>query len=274
MASLPADGGKPVASKVVLVVDDDLHTLAALKVPLLRKGYAVTAVTNGEVAVGWLGRATPDLAILNPVLPGISGQEVCRRLRRQGSAADIPVIFLASRGSVQGQVDAQLAGGDLYVVKPLDVDRLVDLVEALLASPAPRAATQPSSAPGARRVLLVDDDQDSLELTTLLLERMGYVVATATGGEAALRWLDRQVPDLVLLDVLMPDLSGFDVCRKIRGDLRTRNTPVIFLSGRLATLEAQIEAKLAGSNDWLAKPIEPDRLTRMVHLLLKALPSA
>src|SRR5262249_21753729 len=121
-----------------------------------------------------------------------------------------------------------------------------------------------------KRVLLVDDDADSLEVLQAILEHYGYEVVTAARGQEALDRLQQDTPDLVLLDVLLPDLSGFEICRKIRQREQTMKIPVICLSGKLDSLDAQLEARLAGSDVFLGKPVQPDRLIDLVGRCLQA----
>jgi two-component system, cell cycle response regulator len=289
MSATRSDGELPQRPRILLV-DDDLMTLAATKVPLLKHGYDVTAVTSGEVALGWLDRQTPDVVLLDIVLPGISGFEICRRLRERPDTANVPVIFLTVRASLEAQAEAQRVGGDLYLVKPADIDRLLFFVQLLLQSPprgakalrvlpetmhVPRVKAPPAppaviAAAGRKRVLLVDDEAESLEVTKVILEHYGYEVVTAACGLDALELLARERPDLVLLDILLPDVSGFEICRRMRREEPTMKIPVICLSGKLDSLDAQIEARLAGSDVFLGKPIQPDRLIDLVGRCLQA----
>lgn len=116
-------------------------------------------------------------------------------------------------------------------------------------------------------ILAVDDNPAGVGALRQILIQKGYEVATAMSGEEALEFLAKRVPDLVLLDVAMPGLSGYDVCRKIREDPRTASVPVIFLTGKGGAKDMK-EGKAAGSDLYLTKPILATRLTAMLEMFL------
>lgn len=116
-------------------------------------------------------------------------------------------------------------------------------------------------------VLVADDDPDILELVALRLERAGYEVVQATDGEQALQLATELHPDLAVLDVTMPKLTGYDVTRRIRADDATRQMRVILLTARVQ--EADVALGFAsGADDYLKKPFSPEDLRARVAALL------
>jgi two-component system phosphate regulon response regulator PhoB len=118
-----------------------------------------------------------------------------------------------------------------------------------------------------KTILTVDDDPDMLEFIRLYLEPEGYAIVAVKSGPAALRWLADSAPDLILLDVGMPGVSGFDVCRQIRENDKTRRTPVIFLTQKDRP-EDYVKGRVAGGDLYLLKPVLPNRLVSTVAMLL------
>jgi CheY-like chemotaxis protein len=118
-----------------------------------------------------------------------------------------------------------------------------------------------------RRILVVDDDEVILRAVSQALARKGYEVATADSGAAAVDWLSEHQPDLVILDIVMPDMSGYEVCRILRLSSGTAQTPVIFLTSKKGRDDMD-EATQAGSDLFLTKPILPSRLINMVEMFL------
>ena len=119
--------------------------------------------------------------------------------------------------------------------------------------------------PGAMRVLIVDDDRPSLKMTAFLLREEGYNVFTADNGHDALRMIDEKTPDLLILDVMMPGMDGWEVTRQLR---RSTNLPIIILSAKGETTDRVFGLDL-GADDYLAKPFEPSELLARVRAVLR-----
>ena len=115
------------------------------------------------------------------------------------------------------------------------------------------------------RILVVDDDPPSVKMISFLLREEGYEVVSADNGESALELVDREAPDLVILDVMMPHLDGFEVCRRIR---QKQDVPVIFLSAKGETVDKVAGLEL-GADDYLAKPFEPSELLARVKAVTR-----
>jgi two-component system phosphate regulon response regulator PhoB len=117
------------------------------------------------------------------------------------------------------------------------------------------------------RVLVVDDDGVIRELIRSTLLNAGLDVTTAVDGRSALAAISRRLPDLVVLDVMMPDLSGVDICRQLRGTPRTERLPIIMLTAQVH-VQSQSEGLLAGADLYLMKPFSPRALLAKIELLL------
>jgi len=115
------------------------------------------------------------------------------------------------------------------------------------------------------RILAVDDDRNNLKMLAFLLGEEGYEVLTAETGRAALALLDSHHPDLVILDVMMPQMDGLEVCRRIR---QTMDIPIIILSAKGETTDKVLGLEL-GADDYLPKPFEPSELLARVKAVLR-----
>jgi DNA-binding response OmpR family regulator len=116
----------------------------------------------------------------------------------------------------------------------------------------------------AKTVLVVDDEQDILDLVRFRLEHDGYRVLTASDGQTGLTLAQTERPDLCILDVMMPKLSGLEVLAHLRGDPATANTPVILLTARGQDADVDRGFEL-GAHDYITKPFSPKELRRRVH---------
>jgi len=120
----------------------------------------------------------------------------------------------------------------------------------------------------ARCILVVDDEPDLLELVRFNLDRAGYRVETAASGEEALASLRRSIPDLLVLDLMLPDLSGEEVCRRLRADPRLASLPVIMLTAKSEEVDRVVGFEL-GADDYVTKPFSPRELVLRVNALLR-----
>ncbi|MBU0513199.1 MAG: two-component system response regulator [Proteobacteria bacterium] len=116
----------------------------------------------------------------------------------------------------------------------------------------------------AKKILVVDDDPRNRELLEALLTPLGYQTLMAENGEDALEQVRLHAPDLILLDVMMPGLDGFEVTRRLKGDERTRSIPVVMVTA-LQNVEHRIEALEAGANDFMSKPVDRAELQATVQ---------
>ena len=121
----------------------------------------------------------------------------------------------------------------------------------------------------AKRILVVDDDENILNLERTILEQKGFEVTAAAGGAEALQLLATRDFDLVLLDVMMPEVDGFTVCRKIKEDGRLKDTPVIFLTAKGGG-EALAEGFESGAVMYINKPFTANKLLTIVNTMLES----
>lgn len=119
-----------------------------------------------------------------------------------------------------------------------------------------------------QRILLVDDDADALAMLRLILQRRGYEVMTAQSGMQALSSMAHELPDVVILDIMMPQMDGYQVCRRIKTDPRTAHVPVALFSAKSQPVD-QMEGFRAGADDFIEKPVHPDTLIERINTLLE-----
>ena len=126
--------------KRILAVDDDATALGALRQILTQKGYDVTTAGNGPDALNVLEKDTAfDLVILDVAMPGMTGYEVCRAIRKDSRIQDVPVIFLTAKGLLMDMAEGEDAGSDLYLIKPVLATKLLNMVGMFLSEDTPLA---------------------------------------------------------------------------------------------------------------------------------------
>jgi PAS domain S-box-containing protein len=208
----------------ILVVEDNPLTRKMLRLTLESEGYGVVEAGDGRSALASAEQELPALVLQDLILPDMNGFELLRRLRALGGNS-VPILALS--GFLNRMEDARSAeaGFNALLVKPIEPTRLLEVIRPYMPS---REAVVPTG--GGRRVLVVDDDLVQLELTRLHLTQLGFHVISTTSTRAALRVARECPPDVILSDVLMPELDGFQLCFEVRRDPTLARVPVVLAS--------------------------------------------
>jgi two-component system, OmpR family, response regulator VicR len=119
-----------------------------------------------------------------------------------------------------------------------------------------------------RHIVCIEDEPEMIDLIRLILGRRGYEVTGATGGEAGLQAVRAELPDLVLLDLMMPDMDGWEVYQQMKADESTRNIPVIVVTAKAQSIDKVLGLHIAKVDDYIAKPFSPQELLTSVEKTL------
>ncbi len=223
----PPEGTGRGAAHTVLVIDDEPAVREIVQRFLAREGYRVKTAASGEEGLRLARAAAPDVITLDVLMPGMDGWAVLAALKADPRLADVPVIMLTI---VEEKNLGYALGAAEYLVKPLDRDRLVQVIR----------RHRPE-----RPILVVDDEAEQRALLRRILEREGYAVMEAENGAVALARLRGRAAGLILLDLMMPEMDGFELVEELRGQEAWRALPVVVITGRDLTPEER--ARLSGS---------------------------
>lgn len=243
----------PPVGTMVLVVEDEADIANLIRIHLERAGYAVQIAGRGEEALRLARQTHPGLITLDIRLPDMDGFAVLERLKEDPQTADIPVVIVSivpdrEQGLRLGAVD--------YLDKPIDEERLIELVRRVL----PRQGL----------ILVVDDDRDTLSLMREALHRHGFSVQTTEQGKRAIQIARETHPALILLDLKLRDVDGYQVLRNLKSDPHTRDIPVVVMSGSVTDEELKEQRALAlGAVRFLTKPFAVDDFVREISALVQ-----
>jgi len=124
----------------------------------------------------------------------------------------------------------------------------------------------------AKKILIVDDDPDLVEAVSTILESKGYAVAAAYGGVEGVAKAKSESPDLIVLDVMMPDKDGYEVCKELKADEQYRSIPILLLTAVVSKISTTKYTQQMGieteADDYVDKPVEPDELVRRIEALM------
>jgi PAS domain S-box-containing protein len=229
----------------ILVVEDNAVTGRLIQSQLTSSGYETLKCDHPEHAVGMAAEHMPDAITLDLLMHPVHGLEVLLQLKNDPRTSKIPVIVV----TIVDQPGVGTAlGADEYLIKPVDKATLLAAVERCLQS---RGGAAP-----ARSILVVEDDESTLEMIVELLKGFGHAVSTATDGAQARASVAQSLPELVILDLVLPKMSGFDLLAEWRSNPRTADLSVFVLTSKDLTKEeekyvhAHAESLFRKQNSW------------------------
>lgn len=207
--------------RIILTVDDDEGVITLFRRYLEQEGYQVVGLTRAASVVEEAKRIQPYAITLDILMPDRDGWAVIRDLKADPETRDIPVIVC----SIVSDKDKGLSMGvSDYLVKPILEQELLDILARL------------AEESGPQRVLVVDDSVDDRQLLCRILRSAGYIVEEAIGGAEAIGKIHQSPPDVVILDLMMPEVDGFAVLENLKANEQTRKVPVVVVTAKDLTL--------------------------------------
>ncbi len=266
-----------------LVVDDHDHARSLLVDQLLSLSFLVDEASCGEEAITRISKADADecaydVVFLDWKMPGLNGLETAGHLQQLSLQQQRPHLALIASSGQETPAGLERLNIDAVLVKPVTPSELFDAVIGMFDPAHARKERTCGSAPGGweslagRAILLVEDNRINQEVVQDLLEMVGARVTLASDGRQGIALLGSQQFDLVLMDIHMPNMDGFEATAAIRQDPKFSTLPIVALTAN--ALEGDLERCLAaGMNDYVAKPIHPDQMFTTLARNLPATPA-
>jgi CheY-like chemotaxis protein len=263
--TLTRAGVVPTGMPAVLLVDDDKADLELYETALRECGFTTNAHSSASEALRAASNGLPDVLVLDLVMPDIDGFEFMRRFREIDGAKTVPVIVLTAKDISRKELEVLTATARMVVHKGSgSVQALLAEVKAALSARNSVAQVErvlgasnaaKSSGEANQKVLVIEDNDGDRQWLMETLARSGYVVSTASNGKAAIEQLKQHTFAAVTLDLILPDMNGWDLLKEMRSEGINRTTPVL-----ITTVVADKSAATAPVDDYLLKPIDPSRL--------------
>ncbi|MCP4396268.1 MAG: response regulator [bacterium] len=267
----------------ILIVEDNPLTLYVLIEYLERLNLNTSVARSGEEAIRQVEILKPDLILSDVLMPGIDGFETCRRLKSSPSTKDIPVMFITALSNTSDRVKGFEAGGIDYITKPFDFKEVAARINTRLTiqklqrrlknrenvlSFGKRDITSDEKA----TILIVEDNSITLHLLQNYLDKFDFKTLRAQSGEEAMDIVKDSSPDIILLDVILRGIDGFETCRRLKANSATKKIPVIFMTA-LSDADAKIKGFEVGGVDYITKPHHYSEVINRVktHLTIRTL---
>ncbi|MBD3610533.1 MAG: response regulator, partial [Gammaproteobacteria bacterium] len=246
---------QPSQNITIYIADDDQDLLDELVILLNNAGYQASGYLSPESLQAQMNHSLPSLLILDIVFANdeFAGINFVNQIQEQYNL-ELPVIFLSVRDDFEHRMQASKTSGSYYLPKPVDVSRLLHSIELVI--------NKNFTAPN--RVLIVDDDPDSAEYTSTILLQNGMQTRIINSPLQCLDAINEFQPNVIVMDVYMPQYSGIELARVIRMDPLHQFTSIIFLSSE-TNQDRQLDAIALGGDDFLTKPVSSELLVRTIH---------
>jgi len=263
----------------ILIVDDVASNIQLLST-MLKEKYTIIAAKDGTKAIQLAQKEPkPDIILLDIMLPDIDGYEVCKTLKSNSSTIDIPIIFVTSLNDIDEQTKGIEAGGSDYIIKPVSKQIVEHKVQTQLElsnlkqnhiEVNKKVIAMENQENNKQKILIIDDAPENIKMAVEILKDQ-FTVNVATSASKGLEIIENgNIPDIILLDVIMPDTDGFQMCKMLKDDKNLEHIPVIFLT-ILENEKDIVHGLELGAVDYVTKPFEPAVLKARVqtHLKLK-----
>jgi signal transduction histidine kinase/DNA-binding response OmpR family regulator len=236
----------------VLVIDRDPDVADLIETYLAKRGYEVLKAHNAHDALQIALKERPIVITLDVILDNGDGFELLQQLKEHPETTNIPVVVLSI---VCDEGRSCRFGAADYLEKPIDQTRLLRIVDSFVGS-----AQSPVA-------LVVDDDRSIVKVLTELLRKRGFAVAAAFNGREAIAAMEKRVPDVMLLDLKMPEMDGYQVIQKVKTTPAWKDVPIVVMTAHRIDSERIDVLKLAVEQ--LSKPLRPDDIADRVEALMR-----
>jgi len=269
----------------ILIVDDDPTSIKVLESVLASDSYEILIADNGKDALEKAFAQLPDLILLDVLMPEIDGFEVTRTIKRDPRTKDTPIILVTSLNDPENKAIGLEAGAEEILNKPVQSSELHARVNSMLRLKQYRdqlsirtmTGLSYSNIPKLQEdiykskeeiplIILVEDNEIDAELVKNALKEQPFKLKVVSRGQDVLSLVRQQNVDLVLLDVILPDINGFEVCRRLKKDHKDVQVVIVTC---LDDLESKIKGVELGADDFLVKPIVKRELNARIRVLLE-----
>jgi two-component system, NtrC family, sensor kinase len=255
----------------IVVVEDSETQAFRLRMLLEEQGWQVCIAGAAEEALTALGDPLPDLILVDYNLPGMRGDEFCRRLRMNLNTRGIPILMMTSSAPDTAEISSLQSGADDYISKSESPDIMLMRFRALLRKATVQPVLNPRESDFRRaRILAIDDSPTYLAFISAELRSQGYEMETAASGQDGLALLTDERFDCVLVDLLMPDMDGIEVCRRIAAMRPSPNSgaAVIIMTGS-TNQDSLTQGLEAGADDFVSKAKDLAILQARIQALMR-----
>ena len=212
--------------KKILIVEDSPTQAELLKYLLEKHSYHISVAHNGKEALGFIKKQKPMIVISDIIMPEMDGYQLCEHIKKDENLRDIIVILLTILSNPGDVLKGLECGADDFMIKPYHENTIIKHIEQTISLKCHTEGRKKDDI----TIMVAEDSPTQAEALKMLFDAKGYKVITAENGKVALALAHKHVPDIVLSDILMPEMDGYELCSAIKNDKVLKEIPVMLLS--------------------------------------------
>ena len=269
----------PEEQKSILIIDDDITIRKLIQHHLKKNGFSILAAEGSDDGFKYLGENKVDLVLCDVTMQGMDGFTFCKKVRENQDLKTLPFVFVTAKSSLEDKSTALDVGADDIITKPFDVEELILKVRALIRKAdiykkynggAARQSVEQSFAQDRTKILLVDDDNTISKLFQYNLNKEGFECITALGADEGLEKAKSFLPDIIVSDIMMPEVDGFQFRKNLIEIPELRAVPFVFLTAKGGE-EDILDGYDLGITDYVLKTAGPRVVVAKVKAIIKSL---
>lgn len=263
----------------ILIVEDEEYLSDMYKIKFEQEGYSVVVAHDGPEGFEMVKKEKPDLTLLDLVMPGMDGFQVLAKIRKDPEASRAKVFILSNLGQSDEVNKGMSSGADGYLIKAnLTPTQLLEKVNAFFNNQNGtkknkkiihnKEIDESPSLKKSAKILLIEDEEAIISMYKLRFQKSGFEIETAKNGAWGLKIAKQKKFDLILLDMVMPAMNGYEAIKTLKADETTKNIPIIILSNSAQDGDIAKAKKLGAAGYLLKSSITPATLVKEVEKIL------
>jgi len=253
----------------VLVIEDNELNLKLVRSLLTLGQYQILEAANAEKGIELAREYHPDLILMDVQLPGMDGLTATRIIKKDPDLKEIPVMALTSYAMSGDEGKAIEAGCDGYMTKPIDTRSFLDTISRFIRHNEGVKPRIPRIPPHKSKLLIVDDEPLNIKQLTAYLPDDKYEIIEAYGGEEALKKVATEYPDLIMMDIMMPEINGYEVTKILKNNPVTWSIPIILITSLDSQESKPKGLDEVGADELLNRPVNETELLARINSMLR-----
>lgn len=247
----------------ILIVEDSPTQARQLESSLRQLGYNISTASTGKEALAILKRQKPIIIISDILMPEMDGYQLCKQIKSDSSLKDIPVVLLTQLSDPVEVINGLVCGADDFIVKPYSEKLLLTRIQSIIA-----LKLKHGEAGKQIKILVVEDSPTQAESLKYMLEEHGYAAVTARNGKQALEMAKKIIPSIIISDIVMPGMDGYELTQELKRDKELKDIPIILVTAFTDSKKSVSQAVVVAADGYFTKPYDDSYLLSKIESLI------